>query len=1553
MWYLSQFNRLALRAHNNKFVCRHGGDGALKASFMHSRQAWLKKNQEVFEIEWHGGLMDGDAFGARARSVSHPHPHDHQRRHLLTASSSDATSRSQDTEVSPFLALRADNGRYWRVTYPDGLLIATGTDQKTSADPAVSSGGDAEAQSGGGDDTPPPRCGRTDEELFTIEVHHANTLTIRNKATGTYVEVREDGSLRCDPSAALQLCIKDAQLFQLAFKVAFKTAQGLFVSVLPNGGLVPSCKRIDRKEVFLIQLRSRNTCTISTTKKRCWRVGKKGVVAADGKPTNEPAKEELFTIDCPVNGHGVGWTIRSCSHLLYLRPEGNKRIIADSEYSPSTSTPQDPNCYFSLVFPEKGEAEEEEPSPVVEERRRHTIRESGGVKKLRRIIEAFEMRTEELPLEDQKDPEYRLLEGERMVLLKHHLLSFHRCEAAMGTAVLTNYRLAFCPDDPKAAEKGAHCFSFPLTIITKITKVGPITTEAGNYRGLQVVLKDFRTYYFCSIPFTSIRKPKMDTFFQVLEDHTFPTRLSDFFAFAHRSALAAEAECPKVNARTPHYSRAVRKAIAEPHLASWKAESPLIHFSDGFASADSGDSFPTRRFPRVGRARQPLSRSERERLINEQAARSGDASPTTDGQQNIDHESGSSASAAQGADGSTLGHVEELGQLKSELFGMASQSPVAAPLFAKEVEARWAATKPPSASPEPKDRDKLLSSPFLSSRTIAQNGWELYLPMDDYGRLELDVSPWRISPINWDYSLCETYPRLLVVPASVSDEDIKQVKQFRSKGRIPVPTWRHKESGSIIVRCSQPKTGLLSDRSEQDEKLVSSIRQACGTKCTVYLIDARPRVNAVMNTLTGAGVENAAVYNIHHDNRIFLGIPNIHVVRDSGSRLTKIIDVWNLTTTLNDMTGADGVTGSHDPIQTSGADSSERLAQKQTELRLLDKVLDTGWLDHITALLSGAVGISNLILESSSTGVPVAIIVHCSDGWDRTPQLVALAQLLLDPHYRTIHGYEILIEKEFLSFGHRFQDRCGHHGKKEKDQRSPIFHQFLECTWQLLQQFPSAFEFNELFLETVLEHVYSCRFGTFFMNSAKERADSQLAERTCSLWTTINGFGSDGEDVGVFSPEDVETPAGAAADAASLVRVSSTEKPAAPSTPKASQSQSSDDDEREEVVAKGEESVDWDAVMRRRRKYVNPRYIHGRHHHLMPVVNLCQRDPSLSAAATTSPPPPANAARKLSGTAAAELRRRNSAPDPQDGAMAAGTEHEGRAGPRRKSSASKPSPRSPRSPLGFASTVSGDIHAGGPLSDNGSDDDELLSDPDLDDEFEVVDHAASEEEQAATAAAAAAAARDKGAKGGGGLAGLGREDVEDMLEYLGNKWRRAGIGLYHAAIDRTRGPGPEVGSIRFWAALYLRWRRGDVLFPTPLPAGFLSPASMPASPALPDAPATMVVAAAAAAPTTAVTTTIAQSRSPPASPKRLRRSASSAPALSAGRYSAPVAASPHEVPDSLASTLSGGPTVHARKTNSGELSLHTRVQLGELKRAATKTKADAALFSLSRSSRAD
>ena len=57
-------------------------------------------------------------------------------------------------------------------------------------------------------------------------------------------------------------------------------------------------------------------------------------------------------------------------------------------------------------------------------------------------------------------------------------------------------------------------------------------------------------------------------------------------------------------------------------------------------------------------------------------------------------------------------------------------------------------------------------------------------------------------------------------------------------------------------------------------------------------------------------------------------------------------------------------------------------------------------------VLSGATLIAHYVTEKTTS-----VLVHCSDGWDRTPQLTALAQILLDPYYRTFDGFKVLVIK--------------------------------------------------------------------------------------------------------------------------------------------------------------------------------------------------------------------------------------------------------------------------------------------------------------------------------------------------------------------------------------------------------------------------------------------------------------------------------------------------------------------------------------------------------------
>ena len=72
-------------------------------------------------------------------------------------------------------------------------------------------------------------------------------------------------------------------------------------------------------------------------------------------------------------------------------------------------------------------------------------------------------------------------------------------------------------------------------------------------------------------------------------------------------------------------------------------------------------------------------------------------------------------------------------------------------------------------------------------------------------------------------------------------------------------------------------------------------------------------------------------------------------------------------------------------------------------------------------VLTGAIQVADQVSSGKSS-----VLVHCSDGWDRTAQLTSLAMLMLDSFYRTIEGFEILVQKEWISFGHKFASVSKH-----------------------------------------------------------------------------------------------------------------------------------------------------------------------------------------------------------------------------------------------------------------------------------------------------------------------------------------------------------------------------------------------------------------------------------------------------------------------------------------------------------------------------------------------
>uniref|UniRef100_G3NCV0 Myotubularin phosphatase domain-containing protein n=1 Tax=Gasterosteus aculeatus aculeatus TaxID=481459 RepID=G3NCV0_GASAC len=307
-------------------------------------------------------------------------------------------------------------------------------------------------------------------------------------------------------------------------------------------------------------------------------------------------------------------------------------------------------------------------------------------------------------------------------------------------------------------------------------------------------------------------------------------------------------------------------------------------------------------------------------------------------------------------------------------------------------------------------------------------GWQLIDLGAEFERMGVPCDQWQLTNVNRDYKVCETYPRDLYVPITASKPIIVGSSKFRSKGRFPVLTYFYQEKKAAVCRCSQPLSGF-SARCLEDESMLQAISKANHNSQFVYVMDTRPKLNALANRAAGKGYENEDNYsNIRFQ---FVGIENIHVMRTSLQKLLEVI-------------GSRSVSMSDHLV---GLESS-------------------GWLRHIKAVIDAAIFLSK--------------VKHSSF-----------------PHVRQWYG-----DLGPTIVSHLSTLRCDQLDGDPKEV-SPIFTQFLECVWQLTEQFPQAFEFSDWFLLQIHEHVHSCQYGNFLGNNQRQREDLRLRERTHSLWAYL------------------------------------------------------------------------------------------------------------------------------------------------------------------------------------------------------------------------------------------------------------------------------------------------------------------------------------------------------------------------------------------------------------------------------------------------------------------
>ncbi|XP_042688881.1 myotubularin-related protein 9-like [Centrocercus urophasianus] len=252
---------------------------------------------------------------------------------------------------------------------------------------------------------------------------------------------------------------------------------------------------------------------------------------------------------------------------------------------------------------------------------------------------------------------------------------------------------------------------------------------------------------------------------------------------------------------------------------------------------------------------------------------------------------------------------------------------------------------------------------------IVEDGWSAFLPEKEFEVLMSVTDQWRLSYINKDFSICPSYPPVVVVPKSISDETLKKVAAYRHGGRFPVLSYYHKKNSMVMMRSSQPLTGTNGRRCKEDEKLVNATLRP-GKRG--YIIDTRSLSAAQQAKAKGGGFEQEVYYP--QWRRIHRCIERFNILQES---LIKLVEACN--------------------------DQSHNMD------RWLSKLEASNWMTYIKEILTAACLAAQCIDREGAS-----VLVHGTEGTDSTLQVTSLAQIILDPDCRTIQGFESLLVREWL-----------------------------------------------------------------------------------------------------------------------------------------------------------------------------------------------------------------------------------------------------------------------------------------------------------------------------------------------------------------------------------------------------------------------------------------------------------------------------------------------------------------------------------------------------------